>query len=178
MLGNREKASKYKEQIQDKPEDVAATLIMVSHLLTQVRNTQPGESSVSNWELVDSLHKDLARARKVAPTDARLVVAEVNLQLIQPEVNRPLVVTALAGLFGAPTDTANQALAVAQLQCGVSWQVQKAEETLRARRNLLGPNLSLSYKTPLKIVRGSGSYLFDDLGRGYLDCSFSKLRPF
>src|SRR5439155_14477864 len=138
MLGNREKASKYKEQIQDKPEDVAATLIMVSHLLTQVRNTQPGESSVSNWELVDSLHKDLARARKVAPTDARLVVAEVNLQLIKPEVNRPLVVTALAGLFGAPTDTANQALAVAQLQCGVSWQVQKAEETLRAYAKSLG----------------------------------------
>ncbi len=45
-----------------------------------------------------------------------------------------------------------------------------AEETLQERRNRIGPNLSLSYNTPLKIVRGSGCYLFDDVGRGYLDC--------
>src|SRR5207248_3222761 len=49
-------------------------------------------------------------------------------------------------------------------------EVLPAEETLRARRSIVGPNLSLSYKTPLKIVRGSRSYLFDELGRGYLDC--------
>ena len=44
------------------------------------------------------------------------------------------------------------------------------DETLAARRLVIGPNLSISYETPLKIVRGSGAYLFDDAGRGYLDC--------
>ena len=38
------------------------------------------------------------------------------------------------------------------------------------RRRLLGPSLSLSYRTPLHIVRGEGAYLFDAEGRAYLDC--------
>jgi len=41
---------------------------------------------------------------------------------------------------------------------------------LAARRRLLGPSLSLSYRTPLHIVRGEGAYLFDADGRAYLDC--------
>jgi 4-aminobutyrate aminotransferase-like enzyme/murein DD-endopeptidase MepM/ murein hydrolase activator NlpD len=42
-------------------------------------------------------------------------------------------------------------------------------ETLAARRSLLGKNLSVSYRRPLKIVRGWMQYLFDDTGRAYLD---------
>ena len=38
------------------------------------------------------------------------------------------------------------------------------------RKRVLSPNLSLSYETPVHIVRGKGSYLFDVLGRSYLDC--------
>src|SRR5689334_23238712 len=43
-------------------------------------------------------------------------------------------------------------------------------DLLAARRRLLGPSLSLSYRTPLHIVRGEGAYLFDADGRAYLDC--------
>jgi 4-aminobutyrate aminotransferase-like enzyme len=43
-------------------------------------------------------------------------------------------------------------------------------QLLAARRRLLGPSLSLSYRTPLHIVRGAGAYLFDADGRSYLDC--------
>src|SRR5882672_10837882 len=43
------------------------------------------------------------------------------------------------------------------------------EETLRARGSLLGKNLSVSYRRPLKIVRGWQQYLYDDTGRAYLD---------
>ncbi len=43
------------------------------------------------------------------------------------------------------------------------------EETLAGRRRLLGPNLSLSYREPLKIVRGWMQYLYDETGRTYLD---------
>jgi 4-aminobutyrate aminotransferase-like enzyme/Ser/Thr protein kinase RdoA (MazF antagonist) len=42
-------------------------------------------------------------------------------------------------------------------------------ETLRARKSLLGNNLSVSYQRPLKIVRGWMQYLYDDTGRAYLD---------
>lgn len=42
-------------------------------------------------------------------------------------------------------------------------------ETLAARRKLIGGNLSISYREPLKIVRGWGQYLYDETGRAYLD---------
>ncbi|MEI7769828.1 MAG: aminotransferase class III-fold pyridoxal phosphate-dependent enzyme [Chloroflexales bacterium] len=42
-------------------------------------------------------------------------------------------------------------------------------ETLATRRARLGGNLSLSYREPLKIVRGWHQYLYDDTGRAYLD---------
>jgi 4-aminobutyrate aminotransferase-like enzyme/Ser/Thr protein kinase RdoA (MazF antagonist) len=44
-----------------------------------------------------------------------------------------------------------------------------ASETLAQRKALLGKNLSISYHRPLKIVRGSMQYLYDDTGRAYLD---------
>jgi 4-aminobutyrate aminotransferase-like enzyme/Ser/Thr protein kinase RdoA (MazF antagonist) len=43
------------------------------------------------------------------------------------------------------------------------------EETLAARRAVLGKNLSVSYQQPLKIVRGWRQCLYDDTGRAYLD---------
>lgn len=44
------------------------------------------------------------------------------------------------------------------------------EELIKKRRELLGHNVSMSYNTPLKIVRGEGVWLIDDSGRAYLDC--------
>jgi 4-aminobutyrate aminotransferase-like enzyme/Ser/Thr protein kinase RdoA (MazF antagonist) len=44
-----------------------------------------------------------------------------------------------------------------------------AEQTLVARRRVLGPNLSVSYRKPLKIVRGWMQYLYDVTGRAFLD---------
>ena len=43
------------------------------------------------------------------------------------------------------------------------------DETLAARHALLGRNLSISYRDPLKIVRGWRQYLYDQNGRAYLD---------
>jgi 4-aminobutyrate aminotransferase-like enzyme len=48
--------------------------------------------------------------------------------------------------------------------------VDVTETLLERRRRLLGPSLSLSYRTPLHIVRGEGAYLYDADGRAYLDC--------
>jgi 4-aminobutyrate aminotransferase-like enzyme/Ser/Thr protein kinase RdoA (MazF antagonist) len=46
----------------------------------------------------------------------------------------------------------------------------KRDALLAARRARLGPNLSLHYTEPLHIVRGRGQYLYDEVGRSYLDC--------
>jgi 4-aminobutyrate aminotransferase-like enzyme len=43
------------------------------------------------------------------------------------------------------------------------------DHTLAARRRLFGRNLSIAYHDPLKIVRGWRQYLFDDVGRRYVD---------
>jgi 4-aminobutyrate aminotransferase-like enzyme len=42
-------------------------------------------------------------------------------------------------------------------------------ETLAARRAHLGGNLSISYRDPIKMVRGWRQYLYDENGRAYLD---------
>ena len=42
-------------------------------------------------------------------------------------------------------------------------------ETLARRRELLGRNLSVSYRKPIKMVRGWMQYLYDDTGRAFLD---------
>jgi 4-aminobutyrate aminotransferase-like enzyme/Ser/Thr protein kinase RdoA (MazF antagonist) len=43
------------------------------------------------------------------------------------------------------------------------------ESTLAERRERMGGNLSISYKRPLKIVRGWQQYLYDSEGRAYID---------
>jgi 4-aminobutyrate aminotransferase-like enzyme len=42
-------------------------------------------------------------------------------------------------------------------------------ETLATRRAHFGHNLSIAYRDPVKIVRGWRQYLFDDVGRRYID---------
>ncbi len=57
--------------------------------------------------------------------------------------------------------------------CGLeSKQVKSINEKdlLTKRNEYLGSALSLSYKKPLKIVRGFGQYLYDEKGDRYLDC--------
>jgi 4-aminobutyrate aminotransferase-like enzyme len=43
------------------------------------------------------------------------------------------------------------------------------EEIVDYRKQHLGKNMSISYRDPIKMVRGSGAYLLDDTGRRYLD---------
>jgi 4-aminobutyrate aminotransferase-like enzyme len=44
------------------------------------------------------------------------------------------------------------------------------DELLTTRKSRLIRNLSISYRKPLKIVRGEGVWLIDESGRAYLDC--------
>src|SRR5262249_20771867 len=42
-------------------------------------------------------------------------------------------------------------------------------ESLAARRDVIGHNLSIAYRDPVKIVRGWRQYLYDDEGRRFVD---------
>jgi 4-aminobutyrate aminotransferase-like enzyme len=44
------------------------------------------------------------------------------------------------------------------------------DEIIAARKQSLLPNLSISFRKPLKMVRGEGVWLIADDGRAYLDC--------
>jgi len=43
------------------------------------------------------------------------------------------------------------------------------QQILQRRAHRIGPSLSLSYRAPIHVVRGSAQYLYDDEGRRYLD---------
>jgi len=43
------------------------------------------------------------------------------------------------------------------------------DDILAARRRFVGGNVSVGYRRPLQVVRGSMQYLFDDAGRRYID---------
>lgn len=52
-----------------------------------------------------------------------------------------------------------------------SLEVLTKEETLELRSRHVGPSVTLFFQdNPLKIVKGSGQYMYDELGNEYLDC--------
>lgn len=60
-------------------------------------------------------------------------------------------------------------LVAAGHQSPISGPRSPVPNLLTKRAQFLGPNLSLSYNQPLKIVRGYMQYLYDENGRSYLD---------
>jgi 4-aminobutyrate aminotransferase-like enzyme/Ser/Thr protein kinase RdoA (MazF antagonist) len=73
----------------------------------------------------------------------------------------------LQQLAALPEDAARNAFRRACEPMSVS--ADSTDALLRARRRLIGPNLAVSYRQPLHIVRGTMQYLFDRAGRRYLD---------
>ena len=90
-----------------------------------------------------------ARQQKERPGDAYLSISQGPIARTLP---------ALAGL---DPDTVEAAVRAAR--------GKTPEETLAARRRLVGGNLSVAYRTPLKVARGWMQYLYDHAGRRYLD---------
>ena len=81
------------------------------------------------------------------------------------EISQRSITDSLPGLA---TIDPRLAAAAFRLACGLSPVSDKAD-TLAARKKLLGRNLSIAYKDPIKIVRGWMQYLYDDEGRQYTD---------
>lgn len=60
-----------------------------------------------------------------------------------------------------------------RLACGFPSIIDETADyapLLASRKAHIGRNLSISYKEPLKIVRGALQYLYDDKGRTFIDC--------
>jgi len=100
-------------------------------------------------------------------------VPHVHLQLstthyedvsIIPGVGEEAYVDVWADLYPRPYDFAGLTIEAFE-RTG-----RTREELIEKRRERLGRNVSLSYSTPLKMVRGEGVWLIDDTGRAYLDC--------
>ncbi|HEX9368681.1 MAG TPA: aminotransferase class III-fold pyridoxal phosphate-dependent enzyme, partial [Vicinamibacterales bacterium] len=90
-----------------------------------------------------------ARQQKQRPHDAYLSVSQGPIRDTLP---------ALAALDPATVEaTLRQA------------RGKTPEDTLASRRRVIGPNLSVAYREPVKAVRGWMQYLYDHAGRRYLD---------
>ena len=90
-----------------------------------------------------------AQQRKERPEDAYLGVSQGPIAQTLP---------ALAALDPAAVEAAFRGA-----------RGRTPDETLAARRRVIGRNLSVAYQRPLKIVRGWMQYLYDHTGRQYLD---------
>jgi 4-aminobutyrate aminotransferase-like enzyme/Ser/Thr protein kinase RdoA (MazF antagonist) len=90
-----------------------------------------------------------ARQQKQRPGDAYLSVSQGPIGATLPT---------LAALDPEAVDAAFRRT------CG-----KTPEETLAARRRVIGGNVSVAYRTPVKIVRGWMQYLYDSASRRYLD---------
>jgi 4-aminobutyrate aminotransferase-like enzyme/Ser/Thr protein kinase RdoA (MazF antagonist) len=75
----------------------------------------------------------------------------------------------LEQLADVPFDVAKHVVIPSESGVIPSESEGSAFDLLSRRRKLLGPNLSLSYKAPLHIVRGWKQYLYDADGREFLD---------
>ncbi len=51
-----------------------------------------------------------------------------------------------------------------------SSQIDSVDSIIAKRKSVVSSSLTISYKKPLKIVRGAMQYLFDEKGESYLDC--------
>jgi 4-aminobutyrate aminotransferase-like enzyme/Ser/Thr protein kinase RdoA (MazF antagonist) len=72
-------------------------------------------------------------------------------------------------LAGVHPDAAEEALRPHSDPAVTRTRTSDGDATLANRRKLLGSNLSIGYRDPLKVSRGWMQFLFDDSGRQFLD---------
>ena len=68
-----------------------------------------------------------------------------------------------------PEHASNEFKQVCEIPVSPKWHGLNRTEIIDLRQQHIGKSLSVSYKKPLKIIRGAMQYLFDDAGRTYLD---------
>jgi 4-aminobutyrate aminotransferase-like enzyme/Ser/Thr protein kinase RdoA (MazF antagonist) len=122
-------------------------------------------------------------------------LSEAELEALFPAVCMRLAVSVTVSAMDAELEPDNEYIRVSEapawraLEHFAALEPHAAEDALRAacgrerrapsvdrehilelRERHVGPSLSLSYRRPLVVVRGRGTYLFDETGRAHLDC--------
>jgi 4-aminobutyrate aminotransferase-like enzyme/Ser/Thr protein kinase RdoA (MazF antagonist) len=108
-------------------------------------------------------------AEPTRPVEGNLAYLHFQLatDLLDEKQGLPAMVPAsLREIWRALSPSPNGFLGIAADRFPLEWSLA---ETLEQRGDLLGGSLSISYRKPLKIVRGWRQYLYDDTGRPYLD---------
>ncbi len=88
-----------------------------------------------------------------------------NLRSIDPN----LVAQKVKAVCDSSVFTGDDAIPANGDQMTDGTQGKPISQIKRERDSLLGPSFSVSYREPLKIIRGEMQYLFDESGRSYLD---------
>ena len=102
-----------------------------------------------------------AHQKKLEPDNAYLTISEKPAWALLEQM-------ATIGAMGAidPEQAADQF----RRACFTPVSGPSKADILTSRQRHLGPSLSVSYQEPLKIMRGSGQFLYDEAARPYLDC--------
>jgi 4-aminobutyrate aminotransferase-like enzyme len=117
------------------------------------------------WAVAGALTEGYEKARPLQPLERELLP-----DLIVGRLCASLLFSAQARQQSPDDDylTVSERPA-AELLRRLGNSARTTEAILETRRAHLGPNLSVSYRRPLQIVRGEGAYLFDESGRRYVD---------
>ena len=98
---------------------------------------------------------------------SRFPLGEKEAGLVLPLALARLCASVCLAAHQRRVEPANAYLSVSEDD---AWALLERLDLLDRRKRLLGPSLSLSYRTPLTIIRSEGAFLYDERGRRYLDC--------
>lgn len=125
--GHLAEALAYKEHLTDLPEGQTATLLLVQACLILDQLAARGLNTLDRAPFIEAATRELAAARRMAPDDTGLAVAEAKLAMIQPDVNIPVVASALAALAFSPANLGAQVMENLRLRRGLNWHLASAE---------------------------------------------------
>jgi hypothetical protein len=111
----------------------AATAAVINYHLARLQMLEAKEPGSLQADLARQELKELINGISPADrNDPRLLWAEVNFILSEPDTNPTAMAAALVAPIGAPTDIVVRLAEFGRLRAGQSWQVQKAEQRIMA----------------------------------------------
>jgi TolA-binding protein len=125
------RSEEYRAALKGKPLGPTADSTLITALVTQSRLIRPSNPLVAD-DYLKNARAILDAYPQAARDDVRLVSAELNLILAEPEAN-PLTLASAAVLpLGAPGDLPLRLAQNARLQGGLSWHLLKAEQLMNS----------------------------------------------
>jgi tetratricopeptide (TPR) repeat protein len=96
-LNQVEPALEYKKRLEQRPNGMAARMLLINHYVTAGREELARGNPLDARDDFDAARKELALARKTNPDEPALVWADIILTASQPDLSRPFGLQASAG---------------------------------------------------------------------------------